>query len=246
VVPVSPFVGVVVVGGVVACACFEALIMNRLVTTHTQISFVFFFFFLCSFCWPDEHITLPRHFTGGAGGADHVLRRAEPGETEPTELYNFFSTPSSAFIEWGIGVDLYFSSLRLMAIAVLIAGIINIPNIMFYASTEYSPVTQQEYHDQNNNITSSRISWSLIGSAICTTGKWVACPTCTLDDFDFEERFRLGVADNGEVLVLQNGCNGGNLQQGTINMLTLVFLSIFMFLTALYLRHRAIRFDEDK
>jgi hypothetical protein len=196
---------------------------------------------------------LPRHFSGGAGGADHVLRRAEPGETEPTELFNFLTTPSSAFIEWGIGVDLYFSSLRLMAIAVLIAGIINIPNIMFYASTEYSPTTQQEFYSSpqeeyysNSTSTSSLLSFSLIGSAVCTTIKWAACPTCTPDDFDFEQRFRVGVADDGTVLVLRNGCNGGNLQQGTINMLSLIFLSVYMVLMALYLRHRAIRFDEDK
>lgn len=225
------------------CCCCCYICLTRLpfvVFLHTH--FIYFVsYFCCCWWWSDEHITLPRRFTGDAG-ADHVFRRAEPGETEPTELYNFFSTPSSAFIEWGIGVDLYFSSLRLMALAVLIAGIINIPNIMFYASTAYSATTQQEYYRNSHSAS----SWSLIGSAICTTGKWAVCPTCTVDDFDFEQSFRIGKADNGAVIVLQNGCKGGNLQQGTINMLTLVFLSIYLGLTALYLRHRAIRFDEDK
>jgi hypothetical protein len=132
-----------------------------------------------------------------------------------------------------------------MAIAVLIAGIINIPNIMFYASTEYSP-DPQELSYSNSTSTSSLLSFSLTGSALCTTPKWAACPTCSPDDFDFEQRFRVGVANDGTVLVLRNGCNGGSLQQGGLNMLTLIFLSVYTGLMALYLRHRAVRFDEDK
>jgi hypothetical protein len=47
-----------------------------------------------------EHITLPRHFAGGEQTAEHVLRRAEPGESQSTDLYNPLKTPSSSFIEY--------------------------------------------------------------------------------------------------------------------------------------------------
>jgi hypothetical protein len=55
-----------------------------------------------------EHITLPRHFVG-ENTAEHVMRLAEPGEKEDTELYSPIRTPQSSLIEWGIGLDLYFS-----------------------------------------------------------------------------------------------------------------------------------------
>lgn len=72
-----------------------------------------------------EHITLPRRFVGEHQNADHVLRRAEPGETEgTTELYKALCTPEFALIEFGVGIDLYFSTVKLFAFLLLCAGLI--------------------------------------------------------------------------------------------------------------------------
>lgn len=109
-----------------------------------------------------EHVTLPRRLTGGET-AKHILKRADPGENEVnTDLYSVIRTPSTSFIEWGIGVDQYFVTLRIMAVILLIAGLIHLPNLMFYRSTDYCPASKGD------------ISVSLQGSAVCTNYEWVS------------------------------------------------------------------------
>jgi hypothetical protein len=167
------------------------------------------------------------------------LRLAEPGEKEDTELYNPLRTPQSSLIEWGIGIDLYFSSLRIMAGFLLIAGLINLPNILFYASKDYS---------ENGK---DHLSFSLKTSMICTTFDWAVCEDCTPNEWNSnEEKDRFGIAQNGDgtntTLVLKNGCDGGQFEQGIVNWATLLLLIIGASLMSVYLRAREVRFDEDK
>lgn len=180
---------------------------------------------------------MPRHFSGD-DVADHVLHRAEPGESsEKTDLYNPFTTPASAFIEWGIGVDLYFSSLSALSLLLFVAGLINIPSIMYYASEDYSP-----------NGQSSLDSQTLKGSAICTTFGWVVCQDCKESDFngDINEKSRFGRTDDGTVIVQQNLCDGVTYQTVVTNWMTLIFVTVVMILLSLYWGAREVRFDEDK
>jgi hypothetical protein len=175
----------------------------------------------------------------GENTAEHVLRLAEPGEKEDTELYNPARTPQSSLIEWGIGIDLYFSSLRIMAGFLLIAGLINLPNILFYASDEYS-------RDGKDDL-----SFSLKTSMVCTTFRWVVCQDCVSSDWSStEEEDRFGIFTNNDgittTLVLKNECDGGQLKQGIVNWATLILLIIGASLLSVYLRAREIRFDEDK
>jgi len=160
------------------------------------------------------------------------MRRAEPGATEATELYSPFMTPASSFIEWGVGVDLYFSTLWTMAVLLLCAGLINIPNIMFYMSSDYSPDGK------------SGVWFSLVSSAICKTGEWVVCSDCTMDQG--LDLYDVRQAQDGTILVLRNACDGGQLTQGIINLATAIFLAIMIALVSLYTRAREVRFDEDK
>jgi hypothetical protein len=185
-----------------------------------------------------EHITLPRHFVGG-NVADHALHRAEPGEnSQETELYNPFTTPQSSFIEWGIGVDLYFSSLRALAFVLLVAGIISIPALMYYAGSDYNIQDKQ----------SSDVSFSLLGSAVCTSQEWVVCTDCEAEPFndDINERERFGVADDGTILVQRNLCEGVVYQTVITHWVTLIFLTAVVMILSLYWSAREIRFDEDK
>jgi hypothetical protein len=181
---------------------------------------------------------LPRHFVG-AYSTEQVLRLAEPGEKEDTELYHPFRTPRSCFIEWGIGIDLYFSSLRIMAGFLLLAGLINLPNMLFYASDDYSPDGKDD------------LSFSLKTSMICTTFKWVVCEDCTPNEWnDNEQEDCFGTVENDDgtttTLVKENACDGAQFEQGIANWVTLLFLVIGALLMSMYLRAREVRFDEDK
>ena len=89
---------------------------------------------------------------------NHRLEIAEPGERlHPTKLYSPISTPLSQMGDFGLGYGVYFSTLRYYALLCLLAGLLNIPNLLYFASDEYSSA------GQNNTI-----SPLLKGSAICT------------------------------------------------------------------------------
>lgn len=188
-----------------------------------------------------EHVTLPRHFVGDQR-ADGVLRRAEPGEhEEPTELYSPFRTPSSTLIEWGTGVDLYFSSVIFFAVIMLIAGLINLPAITYYASTDY---------DANPNRIDDLAYKSLFGSAVCTDTEWVVCSNCDPDSKAQRwgsDKSRVAYDETTDTtFVLHHLCSGISAAPVFTNIATLFFLLFSVGLFSYYLRLREIRFDEDK
>jgi hypothetical protein len=179
-----------------------------------------------------EHITLPRRLAGDH--ADHIVRRADPGEKNKTELYSVLKTPASSFVDWGAGVDLYFSSVRSIAIMLLVCGLINIPNIVFYSSSAYNPKGRPGLV----GIPSSQ-TFTLETSAVCTTGEWAVCPNCDTNLVD-----NVGIASDGTMLVLRSGCNGGQLPQGMVNFATALFLGISLSVMSLYQYVREVRLGE--
>ena len=185
-----------------------------------------------------EHFTLARHFTDAA--ADHRLERAEPGAIQETELYSPIRTPESQLIEFGIGVALYFSTLRVLAVILVIAGLIQLPNLLYFAGKVYS--------DGQPGILSS----TLTGTAICTSGEWVVCTTCAWSAFDNpEERDRFAnstdsVTGETTTLVLRNACDRPGFREGIVNYAGLIFLIACFLLFAVYQRKRERLFDESK
>jgi len=89
-------------------------------------------------------------------------------------------------------------------------------------------------------------------SAICTNTEWVACPTCTSEDWRFDPtRWAKGVLEGSEdgeetILVIRNLCEGTQYENAFTNYATLLFALIWISLVSLYLRARGVRFDEDK
>jgi len=189
-----------------------------------------------------EHITLARYFTESTGN-ERKQTRSEPGEMDnATELFNPFTTRESVLNEWGLGVGLYFSTLRVVALILIVVGIINIAGIYYYASPEYSGENGQE-----------SLFFSLVGSAVCTLGEWVVCEDCSPDNWNtIEEQNRYGVyvdANGNEVsLVLRNKCLGAEIPFPGIvgNWVSLIVLIVAFGLLAIFQRAREVRFDEDK
>jgi hypothetical protein len=167
------------------------------------------------------------------------MRRAEPGEnTGDTELFSPFKTPESSLIEWGVGVDLYFISLRFFAVLMAFAGVVHIQSMIYFAS--------RNYNEDATETSLDMIKWMLRGSAVCTDTQWVVCTDCRKDQWE-DDKGRLGVAEDGEtLLVLRNMCKGVTRETVYANLATLVILLAFVALFSYYLRLREIRFDEDK
>ena len=108
-----------------------------------------------------EHIILPRCYVDSPedenedgdeaeekqSGARNLIR-AEPGEFEkPTKLYPIFGTNDEDMSDFGIGIGLYFTKLKFLAVLSLLAGLINLPNMIFFASEEYAGSTDEKKID---------------------------------------------------------------------------------------------------
>eukprot|EP00986_Skeletonema_menzelii_P019759 scaffold29085_cov160-Skeletonema_menzelii.AAC.5 len=102
--------------------------------------------------------------------------RAPPGETNETKLYSAFLTPQSSLSDWGIGMGMYFSTLSSIGVILLLAGILSIPNIIWYSSDRYDPSPNRDV-----NFSLMRI---LRFSAICSSREWVKCDDCNADTWN--------------------------------------------------------------
>lgn len=247
-----------------------------------------------------EHVTLPRYVlrsnsnttTTATGivvsentcchklhkyicGSSHhtTLDRAEPGDTtQTTRLYPVWHTPLSQMGDFGIGIGLYFTTLKVLGVLCLLAGIITLPNILYYSSTNYSTL------GQSSSLVPNLLT---LGSAICTDTPWVICQDCTPQQFlpNGNQRQSIGVGDTYDsttsavtpdirfastctpsstssttttastdctIFIKKNNCLGAQKQQGLINLSAFLFVFVAMFFLNFYVRRKAIEFDEDE
>lgn len=192
-----------------------------------------------------EHVALPRYIVTEENdrlGLDTWFQRsvnmdrAEPGASKRrTKLYSPWFTPHSQLGDWGLGIGLYFTTLRAVAILTLLAGVLNIPNLVYFAS--------ESYRGADNN----GLSGLLQASAICTDTSWVPCPDCSLGDFT---ETRAVVAINREtnqemILTLRNNCEI-KLFNGLINYATVFFLILSMVWLKYHVKLHIRHIDEDE
>ncbi len=194
-----------------------------------------------------EHITLPRFVyedekdgaklgIRGHNGNHQRLEIAESGEKHfSTKLYNPFFTPLSELGDFGLGIALYFTTLRALMLLLLLAGLVSIPNILYFSSSEYSN-GQQNVH------------WALKGSSACTNYEFVPCTDCTEDNFKRTmERLRIVSNESGEKLffALKNNCDGVSQTTVLTNLAATVVVIVGFAIISLFLSKQEIKFDED-
>ena len=177
--------------------------------------------------------------------ADKQLDIADPSERfHKTQLYSPIFTPIKQMGDFGVGVGLYFSTLRFFSMLTFLAGLINLPTINYFISDKYS--------DGQPTLP----NW-LKGSAICTRNKWVRCVGC---DFYGEENHRLtstrlaqGIGTNiltGEqktvYLALKNDCPQPDASIGSVYVLTICFLILGILVMDIFQKNMEVKFDEDE
>lgn len=181
-----------------------------------------------------EHFTLARQ-SAETTQSRNQFKHVDPGIEKESKLYGFFTTPSRAFSEWGIGVALYFQSLKMFSMALLVACIISIRNIAFYQSVDY--------HGKDHDIL-----YKYYGSAICESYEYV---TCEESYCNMEEMGRNNIPywisrelDEVTVFVRKNVCNitGSTIMNSYI---TILFLLTFTLFFGWYQKKLAVRLDED-
>lgn len=197
-----------------------------------------------------EHVILPRYIVDedkekDAGGSffhrigllNSKLEKAEPGEKHVnTKLYDPFFTPLSQMGDFGLGFGLYFATLRAVGIVTFIAGLVSLPNILYFHSSEYSN-GQEGVH------------WALMGSAVCTNLQYVPCEGCTEDMFpnDSYRFISLTNSDGTEQpFAIKNNCNGATIAVGVYSLATIAVLILGFFAINIYLDRAEVNFDEDE
>ncbi len=209
-----------------------------------------------------EHVTLPRYVKvyknesgGQTGGGDdddkqkksetfanscgggQIKEIAESGERYfRTKLYHPFFTPLNQLGGFGLGIALYFYTLRAVMILLFIAGLVSIPNFIYFSGPEYS-------NNQEN------VFWALRGSSVCTEYEFVPCLDCTLDgNFALaKDRLRLATNQLGETITfaLKNNCNGATRATIMTNMAAILFLVIGIGLLSYNLWKQEDKLDES-
>jgi hypothetical protein len=199
-----------------------------------------------------EHSALPRRYMDEDESSDLVdagstldrkgenrnSKRADYGvHDRRTKLYDVFNTPESELAEFGLGVGIYFWTLRVLAVITFVAGIINVPNMVYFASSEYTGSAQW-----------TQTSIGAVGSALCTDTRWVACPTCTMSQW--ERRSKLSTFDriatgDGLMFILKNNCSI-TFKQGLVSWISLMFVCVSVYVMGWVSKRKERRFDESQ
>mmetsp|Transcript_23023 Transcript_23023/g.32432 ORF Transcript_23023/g.32432 Transcript_23023/m.32432 type:complete len:948 (+) Transcript_23023:108-2951(+) len=184
-----------------------------------------------------EHVTLGRRkIEDGHGSRRKNFQKANPGaEGEKTALYPVITTPQYAFREWGIGVALYFQNIRSTFMILLVAGLISIPNIVFFRSSRYGG----DSHDQ------SAIPLFIRGSALCVAQTKATCESgyCNTDLMD-EKGYYNYESVNGNVEVYRSSCEGTTWLTGMVNLASLLFAIIATTAWFIYEQYSITKEDE--
>lgn len=185
-----------------------------------------------------ENQTLPRHYCDKEALESDGYQKSPPGEIyRATKLYSVLWTPLKELGKFGIGIGLYFTTLRLVAIITFIAGIINVAFIHFYDSSDYRGATESDG------------SLLLKGSASCSNFTWVQCSDCGPNFYEDDKQTQLYATakdDSDLVFVVKRQCEFPPLKYALFPFINLVFLSgAFIFLNE-YLERSEVRFDENE
>jgi hypothetical protein len=161
-------------------------------------------------------------------GKGRKYSRAEIGEKQPTKLYPVYDTPLADMADFGIGVGMYFQTVKYFGVVTFLAGCISIPIMIFYQSESYSFGGKQSLNFVER--------WS----AVCTDTQFQPCPSCLREDWSSFPRDlgRLLFAQNDEMkFILVNQCNL-NDAFGFFSIATLLFVIcavyLFVYLQRLY------------
>ena len=166
-----------------------------------------------------------------------TLERANPGEDSyETKLYSVWTTPLNQMGDFGLGVGLYFATLVASAILMILAGLMNIPNMLYFQSDDYSKGQEG-------------ISWFLKGSAVCNVHEFVPCIDC--DEALFADKRRIVTVpdENNETqqtFAIMNDCDGAIWRVGMVNFGTTLLFLVGFIIMRWYLSSMEVRFDEDE
>jgi hypothetical protein len=143
---------------------FSCTINSLSYFSRTNVNAIPLMFNSSSGWWYYERVTLARHEgpSTDPDSRDNFVS-ANPGELrKKTYLYPLCSTPETDLADFGEGIGIYFYTLRILAIVFCVAGILSLPNMFFFASSQWDAQKDVRYH-------------FLQASALCSRQIWKVC-----------------------------------------------------------------------
>ena len=187
-----------------------------------------------------EYQCLPRRFTNiQDSGEGRKYVRASLGEKDPTKLYPIIDTPLEDMADFGIGVGMYFKTVRFFGIVTFLAGCISIPTMRYYNSDTYSPGSE------------GGSGWNefVAGvSGVCGDQKFQPCPTCPSSNdpgFIPGRMFTSSVGDGDMSFILVNQCELNDIF-GYSALASLIFVLAAVYWFVYLQRQYRIRLDEGE
>lgn len=179
-----------------------------------------------------EYISLPRRIP--VAGVEDDYTKAPPGTPNST-LFPAWTTPQRELNDFGTGVAVYFETLRALVVVCLVAGLLYIPSMMYYSSTEYASDSSSEIQNP-----------ALAASLICTDTKWVPCPNCTVGGWSTDSsRFATSPQNANLTFILKNDCASLEWQQGMNHFGVLCFLILAIVALGFHQKKLEQSYDED-
>mmetsp|Transcript_3284 Transcript_3284/g.4907 ORF Transcript_3284/g.4907 Transcript_3284/m.4907 type:complete len:957 (+) Transcript_3284:29-2899(+) len=196
-----------------------------------------------------EHFALPRHHLEGTAQYESgssrwdsfnerrnkkdLLVKADYGESSvKTQMYHPLNTPEKELSDFGLGIGLYFWTLRIFSVIFFLAGLLSIPNMLYFQSDEYDNSTERD-----------SLGFGIQLSAACTDAEWVPCPSCDgKRDISFVAKGT--TSDANLVFVLHNKCHVG-FEQGILAFATLVCVFVSILVVHAISEKREIKLDES-
>jgi len=175
------------------------------------------------------------------------FERAPPGRSaRPTALYPL-STPEKELADFGIGVGMYFATLRGLILICLLAGIIHIPLVVHFSSTEYGG---DIYAD--DTIKRYGMAYPLKYSAYCSKSSWVPCTNCGEHDgqWIFSKAFYRNTTNvetraSGYIFVKHNQCTPDFEKFGSYSVAAILVIFLVFIFVGKVQEKIEIQFDEN-
>ena len=135
-----------------------------------------------------------------------------------------------------------------MTVIFLLAGCLNVKNMLYYSSREYDP---DRFDEEKGGFP---LLPTLKYSTVCMTREWVVCLDCDENKDSWNSIFAnkyYGTATDlvtGErtTLIQRTTCRGAEFQQGIWNLVTLILMILLIALFMWYQSRIEIRLDENK
>ena len=194
-----------------------------------------------------ENAVLPRRYFDNV--ENDPYEKATPGtQDRPTALYPL-CTPLDEMADFGIGVGMYFATLRALIVISLIVGCVHIPLMLFYMDGNYKngDSTGNTLYFREPDILLPIIPFLRL-SALCQSTEFVPCPTCNAKDWEESVDKYVTIPDINEiqrVFVERTLCTP-DYRYGWVSLGAIVTAMLLFALLGIYQGKIEVRFDENE